>query len=142
MDWKLIAILAPTFFVAYQALSKLLPRDVSTFLVNAYASLIGAVVMLAMHLLFSANKSLALTSKYLSIALGIGLLISGGNYMIIKAYSLGAPQTLFTAVFYPALIIYATLVGLLIWHEKLNIAQGAGITLSLIGILMIFYYKK
>ena len=142
MDWKIIAIFAPTFFVAYQALSKLLPKDISAFLVNAYASLIGAVVMLTLHLIFSANKSLGIASKYLYIALGIGLLISGGNFLIIKAYSLGAPQALFTAIFYPALIIYATLVGLLIWHEKLNFFQGLGVALSIIGILMIFYFKK
>ena len=142
MDWKIIAIFAPTFFVAYQALSKLLPKDISVFLVNAYASLIGAVVMIILHFLFSAQKGFAITSKSLSIALGIGLLISGGNFMIIKAYSLGAPQTLFTAIFYPALIIYATLVGLLIWHEKLYFLQGIGVVLSIVGILMIFYFKK
>ena len=142
MDWKIIAIFAPTFFVAYQALSKLLPKGISAFLVNAYASLIGAVVMLLLHLLFSANKSLALTSKYLYLALGIGVLISLGNFMIIKAYSLGAPQTLFSAIFYPTLIILATLAGLLVWHEKLNLGQSLGIALSIFGILMIFYFKK
>jgi len=142
MDWRIIAIFAPLFFVAYQALSKLLPRDISAFLVNAYASLIGAAVMIVLHLLFSANKSIVLASKYLWIGLGIGILISLGNFLIIKAYTLGAPQTLFTAIFYPVLIIYAVLVGMLVWHEKLNLGQGVGIVLSILGIVAIFYFKK
>jgi drug/metabolite transporter (DMT)-like permease len=142
MDWKILAISVPLLFVSYQALSKLLPKTISIFLVNAYASLIGLVVMLVLHFLLSPNKSLALNPKYLPIVIGIGLLISLGNFGIIKAYNLGAPQSLFSPLFYIALIIYGTLFGLLLWHEHLNLPQILGTILSIIGIIMIVYFKK
>ncbi len=142
LDWKVLAISVPLFFVGYQTLSKLLPKTVSIFLVNAYASLIGLLIMLTLHFLLSPNKSLALNAKSLPIVIGIGILISLGNFGIIKAYSLGAPQSLFTPIFYIALITYGILFGLLIWHEQVNIPQILGVMLSVVGILMIVFFKK
>ncbi|HVQ44336.1 MAG TPA: EamA family transporter [Candidatus Saccharimonadia bacterium] len=142
LDWKILAVTTPLLFVSYQALSKLLPKDISAFLINAYASLVGLVVMLLLFFLTSPNKSLQLPPKYLSIAVGIGLFISFGNFGIIKAYSLGAPQSAFTPLFYIALIIYGTLFGWLIWHEKLTLLQIAGILLACIGIYMAAHFKK
>jgi drug/metabolite transporter (DMT)-like permease len=59
-----------------------------------------------------------------------------------KAYSLGAPQSSFTAIFNPLYIVYGVLFGLIIWHEKLNIYQVAGMGLSILGILLMVYFKK
>ncbi|MFA5876851.1 MAG: EamA family transporter [Candidatus Paceibacterota bacterium] len=141
MTWKIIAVIAPLFFVAYQSLSKFFPKDISPFLINAYASLVGFGVMLVLFFLTSENKSLALESKYLPLALGVGVLISLGNVAIIKAYGLGAPQSAFTSIFYPLLIVYALLVGFLFWHEKMSLYQGIGVLLSLAGLWMITYFK-
>ena len=85
-SWKLIAIFTPITFVIYQTLSKLLPKNTSVFLVTAYASLVGSLVMFAIHLLTSSNKSLQLPSKSLGIAILIGLFIVTGNFLIVKAY--------------------------------------------------------
>ena len=142
MDWKLIAAIAPITFVIYQSISKLLPKSVSIFLVNAYAFLIGALFMLVLHLFLSPDKSITTTSRTFFIAIGIGVLVSLGNYGIIKAYSLGAPQSVFTLVFYVALIIYGVLFGILFWHERLSFTQLFGALLSIAGILIIVYYKK
>ena len=102
MSWQALALTAPLLFVAYQTMSKLLPKGTSIFLVNAYASLVGLIIMLSLHFIFSPSKEVGLSSKTLWLALGIGLLISLGNFGIIKAYSLGAPQSLFTPLFYVA----------------------------------------
>lgn len=142
MTWQMIAISAPLLFVTYQSLSKLFPKDISPFLVNFYASAIGAVVMLILFLLTSESKSLALNSKYLPIALGIGILISIGNAAIIRAYGLGAPQSSFTSIFYPLLIVYAVIFGLLFWQEKVNLYQGIGMALSLAGLFLITQFKS
>lgn len=142
MNWQIFAIITPLFFVTYQGLSKLLPKDISVFLVNAYASFIGLIVMLTLHLLLSPNKSLSLPLKYLPIAIGIGILISLGNFGIIKAYNLGAPQSMFTPIFYIALIIYGTLVGLIIWHEQFSLPQIIGALLSIVGVGLLVYFKK
>lgn len=142
MNWLLLAISAPIFFVSYQALSRLLPKDLSIFLVNAYASFIGMIFMLIMHFSLSQNKSISIGSRELAISVGIGILISIGNFFIIKAFSLGAPQTLFTAVFNPLYIVYGVLVGLFIWHEKLNIYQIGGILMAISGIVIMAYFKK
>lgn len=99
LTWQLLAFTAPLFFVCYQALSKLLPKTISIFLVNAYASFVGMLIMLFLHFLLSSNKFLALGGKNLPIAIGIGALISIGNFFIIKAYNLGAPQSQFTLLF-------------------------------------------
>ncbi|MBP9816954.1 MAG: EamA family transporter [Candidatus Pacebacteria bacterium] len=141
MSWQLIAIVAPLFFVAYQSLSKFLPSNVSPFLVNMYVSLIGAVVMFVLFLATSPEKSLSLGAKYLPIALAIGVLVSVGNAAIIKAYGLGAPQSLFSSTFYPLLIVYALAFGLLFWHEKVNLMQGLGILLTIGGMFLISYFK-
>lgn len=142
MDWKMLAITIPILFVTYQSLSKFFPKTLSIFLVNAYASFVGLIIMLILHLLFSSNKSLMLNTKYIPLAIGIGILISFGNFGIIKAYNLGAPQAFFTPIFYIALIIYGTIFGLLFWHEQLNIPQIIGTVLAIIGVIIVFYFKK
>ena len=142
MTWQILAIGVPLLFVIYQSISKLLPSEVSPFLINAYASAIGFFVMLVMYLITSPQKSMALNTKTLWLALGIGFLVSVGNAGVIKAYGLGAPQSLFTSIFYPLLIVYALAFGLLFWHEKLNIYQMLGAALSIIGVLLIVYFKR
>lgn len=141
--WKLLAFLAPVFFVSYQAVSKLLPKGTSVFLVNAWASVVGALIMFLIHFATSPNKSLSFgNSRTLLLVIIIGVLISLGNYTIIKAYSLGAAQSVFTSIFNPLYILYGVGVGLLIWHEKLNLMQGFGILLSIIGLILVVYFKK
>lgn len=142
MDWKILAVITPLFFVIYQTLSKLLPKGISPFLVNTYAAFVGFLCMLVLHLFFSPSKSLALGTKTLPIVIGIGLFIALGNFGIIKAYGLGAPQSLFTPIFYVSLIIYGVLFGFLIWHEKLNPLQMVGIAIAIFGLLMTVYFKK
>jgi drug/metabolite transporter (DMT)-like permease len=75
-------------------------------------------------------------------ALGIGLLIALGNFGIIKAYSLGAPQSLFTILFYVALILYGVIFGLIFWHERLHPIQLAGLALAITGIFITVYFRK
>lgn len=112
------------------------------FLVNAYASFIGMIIMLLLHMFLSPDKSLIFTARIVPIVIGIGIFISSGNFGIIKAYSMGAPQSLFTPIFYVALIICGIIFGALIWHEKLNILQGVGICIAVVGLLMTVYFKK
>ena len=141
-NWYLMAIATPLFFVAYQTLTKLLPKTTSIFLVNAYASMIGAVIMLGLHLLFSQNKSAALSSRTLWLVVGMGIFISVGNFLIIKTLSSGAPQSAFTSIFNPMYILFGVAAGLLIWHEKLSWPQMAGVALSAVGIILIASFKK
>lgn len=140
-DWKILSFTTPLLFVIYQTLSKFLPKDISIFLINAYASFVGFLIMMTLHLLTSQEKSLVLGMRYLPIAIGIGALIGLGNYGIIKAYALGAPQTLFTILFYVTLIIYGVIFGFIIWHEKLNIFQIIGTIMALLGIFITVYFK-
>lgn len=142
MDWKPLAILTPLLFVLYQAISKTLPQGISIFLINTYAFLIGAGSMLALHLLTADKKSIVLSNKNLLAAAGIGILLSLGNFGIIKAYSLGAPQSLFTIMFYVALIIYGVIFGLLFWHERLSAIQLFGIILAITGLFITVYFRK
>ncbi|OGG69207.1 hypothetical protein A3F27_01295 [Candidatus Kaiserbacteria bacterium RIFCSPHIGHO2_12_FULL_53_13] len=142
MTWQIIAIGAPLLFVTYQSISKLLPANISPFLVNAYASAVGAVVMVLLYFLTSTEKSVYLASRSLWLAIGIGVLVSVGNAAIIRAYGLGAPQSSFTSIFYPLLIVYALAFGLLFWHERLNWYQVLGVAFSILGVLLIVYFKR
>lgn len=142
MTWQLLAIGLPLLFVTYQSLSKLLPGDISPFLVNAYASAIGAVIMFVLYLVTSTEKTFSMNSGSLWLALAIGALVSVGNAGIIRAYGLGAPQSTFTSVFYPLLIVYAIGFGLLFWHERLNWYQAVGVVLAIAGVLLIVYFKR
>ena len=142
MDWKIFAIVTPLTFVIYQSIAKLLPKTVSIFLVNAYAFFVGAIVMFLLHIFLSPNKSITLTSRSFIMAVGIGILLSLGNFGIIKSLSLGAPQSLFSVIFYITLLIYGVIFGLIIWKEYLNLPQIFGMILSVIGIAIVFYFKK
>jgi|SRR3989344_2664367 len=142
MDWRLIAFTAPIFFVTYQTLSKLLPKGVSSFLVTAYASLMGFLVMLVLHFLTQSDKSLRLSNKSFGLALAMGILIALGNFGIIKAFSLGAPQSSFSLFFYVTLILYGTIFGLVFWHERLHAIQLFGFLLSILGIFIIVRFRK
>lgn len=142
LDWKLIAFSAPVLFVTYQTLSKLLPKGISVFLITAYASLMGFLIMLTLHFLTQSDKSVRLSGKSFVLALGMGLLIALGNFGIIKAFSLGAPQTTFTLFFYVPLILYGTLFGLIFWHERLHLIQIFGFLLSILGIFIVVHFKK
>lgn len=142
LDWKIFAVLAPLFFASFQSLSKLLPKDISPLLVGAYSSFVAFIVLLVLHLLISGNKSLSVGSKSLLIITVIGILIGLGNFSIFKAYSLGAPQSIFTLIAYVLLIIFGIFLGIIFWQEKLSIPQLLGALLSIGGILIIIYYRK
>ena len=142
LDWRLLALVTPLAFVSYQAFSKLLPKGTSVFLVNAYASLVGLVLMLGLHFMTAGDKSVHLTNKQFALAIAIGIFISLGNLGIIKAYSLGAPQSLFTLFFYVALIVYGIIVGVLLWQERLNLIQVAGMLLAVTGVVIAVKFKK
>lgn len=142
LDWKIFALLGPLFFASYQSISKLLPKSDSVFLVSAYASLVSAIVIFILHFLLSPNKSLQISAKSIPLVIIIGILTGLGNFGILKAYNLGAPQSLFSPIFYISLIIYGTFFGVLFWHEKLSLPIIFGALLSIVGILIIVYYKK
>ncbi|MCA9327795.1 EamA family transporter [Candidatus Saccharibacteria bacterium] len=143
MQWLPIAFIAPLLFALYQALSKILPKGTSSYLVNAYASLVGLVLMLALYFLTQRGEvSLKLSPKALYLTIAMGVLISLGNYAIIKAYSLGAPQAQYTAIMYSTLIVYGLLIGLLAFHEKLHLPQLLGVFLAGIGLFLIAYFRK
>ena len=141
-DWKIFAVLTPLFFAIFQSLSKLLPKSISPLLVGAYASFVGFVVLLILHLLLSENKSIILGSKSLIIVIVIGTLIALGNFSIFKAYNLGAPQSIFTLIAYVLLIAFGILFGILFWRERLTLSQIFGILLSIAGILIVIYSKS
>ena len=141
MNWIIFAALAPLMFVIYQGISKLLPDNISVFLVNAYASLVGAIIMFVIYFTTSNDKSLYLNSKNFTLAVLIGIFIVFGNFFIIKAYSLGAPQSLFSTIVYTLLVVFGTIAGVLVWQEKINIWQFVGILLSIAGIILVFYFK-
>jgi drug/metabolite transporter (DMT)-like permease len=143
MDWKVLAVSVPLLFVTYQSVSKTLPKDISIYLVNAYASLAGLVVMLLLYFLSPGSKNSTVPhGKWIAVAVIIGVLISLGNFGIIKAFSLGAPQGIFSAFFYTILIIYGVLFGVLIWNEHLKPIQLLGIFLAASGIFITAYFKK
>ena len=142
MTWQILAVITPLFFVIYQSLSKLLPKGISVFLVNTYAFFMGAIVMFIIFLLTSSDKSMALNSKSLPIALGIGALLAVGNAGIIKMFSLGVPQSSFSSVFYPILLIYGVIFGLVFWGEKLNSYQIFGLFLLIAGIILVTKFKN
>ncbi len=139
-DWKLLAIFTPFLFVTYQTISKFLPKEAPIFLVNAIASLIGALIMFLFHLLFSARTQ-ALPVKLLPFVVDIGALISIGNFLIIKASSLGAALSTFTSL-YPLLIAYGVLYGIVLWHERLSPIQFMGLGLITTGLIQVTYFKK
>jgi len=98
--------------------------------------------MLALHLLFSSNKSLTLNPKTTFIVIGFGMLLGLGNLSVIKAYNLGAPQSIFSIIAYVALIIFGIIFGIIFFHEKLSIPQMLGALLSIAGLLIIVYSRK
>ncbi|MBL8121687.1 hypothetical protein JNM87_02985 [Candidatus Saccharibacteria bacterium] len=49
MNWLPLAFIAPLLFAVFQALSKIMPKGTSPYLVNAYASLVGFVLMLSLY---------------------------------------------------------------------------------------------
>lgn len=142
LDWKLFAILAPLFFATFQSLSKILPKDISPLLVGAYSSFVAFIVLLILNFSLSENKSFVVGSKPLIIIIFIGILIGLGNFSIFKAYSLGAPQSIYSIISYVVLIIFGILFGIIFFHEKLSFPQALGALLSIAGILIIIYYKK
>lgn len=142
LDWRILAVTVSLLLATFQTLSKFLPKGTSVFLVNAYASAVGFFLMLTLHLLTATNKSVFLNTKSTLLAIGIGLLIGLANYGVIKAYSIGAPQSIFTPILYVVVIVYGILFGFLLWHEKIDLFQFLGILLSVVGIIIIIHTKK
>ena len=86
--------------------------------------------------------SFKLSAKALYLTLGIGILISLGNFLIIKAFTIGAPQSQFSAIMYPTLIVYGFLIGILAFHEKIHFPQIIGIVFAGVGLFLIAYFRK
>lgn len=108
---------------------------------TAYASFAGALVLLGLHLILSPDKSLAMSSRTAWLTVAIGILIALGNFTIIKIFNLGAPQGAFSSLFNPLYIVYGLLVGLLVWHENINLAQAGGVALTIAGIVIISIFR-
>ncbi len=142
MNWIVFAIIAPLFLSGYQALSKLLPKKTPVFLVSFYIYALATLFFLILHLIGSSNKSFSLSFKYAPIVIGIAAFLTIANYSIVKAYTLGAPQSSFSAIFNPLYIIFGLFLGVIIWQEKLNLYQALGVALSLIGMMLVIYFKK
>lgn len=142
MNWIVFAIIAPLFLSGYQALSKLLPKKTPVFLVSFYIYALATLFFLILHLIGSSNKSFSLNLKYAPIVIGIAAFLTIANYSIVKAYTLGAPQSSFSAIFNPLYIIFGLFLGVIIWQEKLNLYQALGVALSLIGMMLVIYFKK
>jgi drug/metabolite transporter (DMT)-like permease len=141
MDWKILAVFTPILFVIYQSLSKFIPKDAPIFLISAVASFVGAITMFILHKL-SPGQAGSIDMKLLPIVILIGVLVSVGNFLIVKAYSIGAPQSGFSSIFYPTLIIYAVIFGLIFWHEKLTFIQFLGAIMSITGTVILVYFRK
>jgi drug/metabolite transporter (DMT)-like permease len=75
------------------------------------------------------------------MSIGIGTLLGMGNFVIIKALSLGAPQSAFALLFNPLYIVYGLIFGLVVWHEKVNLQQLGGAALAIAGIIIISYFR-
>ena len=142
IDWRILAVVMPVFYVIYQAFAKLLPKGTSSFLAGAYGLAVAAIMLVTLHLLTQGNKSLQLPPKTMLLTLGMGAGIALGNFGIIKALSLGAPQSTLTLVFYISLLVYGIIFGVVLWHEKLQLIQVAGIALACFGIFLAVYFKK
>lgn len=138
--WQLLAVFTPVLFVTYQTFSKFLPKDAPIFLVNAIASFVGFLVMLGFH--FAVSSKIAISPKAIQLSVVIGLLISVGNFLIIKAYALGAPQSVFTSLFYPFLIIYGVMYGFVLWHERFHGIQFVGLVCIGVGVILVSYFRK
>ncbi|MBI4067107.1 EamA family transporter [Candidatus Gottesmanbacteria bacterium] len=141
-SWIILTIISTIFFSFYQALAKLIPKNIPVFLAASYAFFFGSMVLVVIHLLTSANKSILINEKNIPLLIGVGALVSIGNFFLIKAYSVGAPQSGFVAIFNPASVTFGVLLGLILWQEKLTLGQIAGIFFSIIGILLIISFKK
>lgn len=120
----------------------MLPKGTSSFLAGAYALAAAAVLLATLHVLTQDNKSLLLPSKTMVLTLAMGAGIALGNFGIIKALSLGAPQSTFTLLFYISLLVYGIIFGVVLWREKLHLIQVAGIALACTGIFLAVYFKK
>lgn len=144
MGWKTIAVFAPLFFVSYQALAKLWPKHLSVFLLNAIASIVGAVVMFTIFLATEkgTEQISQMGGRQWLIAAGIGTLIAFGNFAIVKAFTLGATQSGFTALFNPSYIVIGLIFGMLLWQERIAWPQIVGTLLAISGILLIAFFKK
>jgi drug/metabolite transporter (DMT)-like permease len=142
LDWKMLAVVGPLFFAIYQSLAKMLPKGTSTLVAGAYTFLLCSVLIFLANFIFSSNKSIVLTSKSIPVIVGMAVFLSLGNLSLISAYSLGAPQSIYSIIAYTVLILLGILFGALFWQEKLTTPVIFGTILSIAGILIIIYSRK
>ena len=138
-SWKILAIFTPLLFVTYQTLSKYFPKDAPLLFITALSSLVGAAVLFFIHML--SHEKVVLSNNSIIIAVAIGILVSVGNFFIMKAYAWGAPQSSFSTIFYPLFILYSIIFGIFLWHEGLSVPQIAGIILIFGGLGLVMFYR-
>src|SRR5882762_6814991 len=96
-SWVVASLVTAILFAIYQLLLRRLFAGPPLLLVTAYVMLTGSILLFALHLAFSENKSILLSGRLALSVVVTGVFLALGNYSINLSFRLGASQLGFTA---------------------------------------------
>jgi uncharacterized membrane protein len=135
MNWASWAVITAVFYSLFDFFVKKTAGRVEDGLASFIFNVVSAVV-LAFYLLVGKYQGLKVftTSEGLLYNILGGILIGLASITFIKVFSTGSNLSIGVAIVRIGTVVLAVLLGIIIFHEKLDGRQIFGLLLALIGI--------
>ncbi len=142
MPLIVLIILATIFYTLYDAFaakaSGKIDPNVSSVLFNG----LGAILPLAIYLILRAKRTeiVATTKEGIIYSLLAGVAIALFSIIFIKVFEKGNLSYVVPLI-YGGTIVLASIIGVFIFHDKINTLQASGLCVIAVGIAMVVFSK-
>jgi transporter family protein len=138
MSWVPIALATAAAFAAYNVFIKLssgrIDHVLGAVVLQVVAALLGAAYALSLRV---GGRELHFTAAGVGHAALAGVAVGVAEILTFVVYARGAPASLATPIIMGGSILLTALLGLVVWRERLGLAQVAGIVLVAAGIALL-----
>jgi len=141
-NWLILSIFASFFFIGSELLYKF--TECSNIQPELYVSImwiIGGFIGLVYYLYNKFYKNRVSSTTFAKICI-IASLIFFGNLLYWRSCNKGPNPGLTRGIFSGSLVILLAILSMFIFKQTLNIQQGIGISLIVLGTILIGLYSK
>ena len=142
MNWLVYCFLTIFLYGIHDIILKQLSDSMNATVSGIIINLSAFVCLLIYYLGRSAYKSQSMICKISSANLLLlsiaGACLGIATITFMKAFMSGGNFSIVLPIVYIGIILLSACVGFIIFHEQLNLRQLLGITLSVVGLLLLF----
>jgi uncharacterized membrane protein len=144
MDMPIIVliILATVFYTLYDVFASKASSGIDPNASSVIFNGIGALIPLFLYACLKARKGMSMATTKSGIVYSIlaGVAIAIFSILFVKIFQKGNLSYVVPLI-YGGTIVLASLIGIVLFHDKFNLLQGVGIAVITIGVILIVVAK-